>query len=259
MSGSAIKSEKAAESVARHIEALILEGALRPGEPLLPERELAKRLDVSRPTLRDGLKALQEKGLLQAADGRGLCVSHLGAAAISDPLLTLLSERAELADDYLEFRDIVECQAAALAAKRANDIDLRRIHACLERIDRAHAAADPGHEAEADTELHLLIYEASHNLVLLQVMRALSGNLRRDVVHNRGQLFTLPGTREQLREQHRAIAQAIIARDSGAAHEAAHGHLAYIRRRLREIRESEAKLDVSRRRDAGGGLVVRSP
>lgn len=58
------------EGVARHIEGLILEGTLRPGEPLLAERELAQRLGVSRPTLRDGLKLLEERGLL-VAQGRG--------------------------------------------------------------------------------------------------------------------------------------------------------------------------------------------
>lgn len=258
MSGTAIKPEKAAESVARHLEALILEGTLRPDEPLLPERELARRLNVSRPTLRDGLKMLQDKGLLQTGDGKGLRVAQLGAAAISDPLLMLLSGRAELADDYLEFRDIVECQAAALAAKRANEVDLRRIETCLERIEQAHAAGDPDREAEADTELHLLIYEASHNLVLLQIMRALSGNLRRDVIHNRGRLFSVPGTRDRLRDQHHAIARAIIERNAEAARDAAHRHLEYIHRTLREIRQSEATLDVSRRRDAGGGLTARS-
>lgn len=253
----AIKSEKAAEAVARHIEALILEGTLRPDEGLLPERDLAERLEVSRPTLRDGLKMLQDKGLLVSGAGRGLRVARLGAVAISDPLLALLADRAELADDYLEFRDIVESQAAALAALRANEVDLRRIGDCLSRIEAAHAAGDPAIEAEADAELHLLIYEASHNLVLLQIMRALEGNLRNDVIQNRGRMFTFSVTRDELRDQHRAIAQAIMARDADAARAAAHRHLTYIRNTLQALRAAEAKLDVSRRRDEGGGLAAR--
>ncbi|MDP0926406.1 FCD domain-containing protein [Paracoccus onubensis] len=255
MSGTTIKSTKAAESVARHIETLIIEGTLRPGEALLPERELAKRLNVSRPTLRDGLKALQDRGLLRQEGNRGLRVAALGAGAITDPLLELLAGREELADDYLEFRDIVECQAAALAAERANEVDLRRIRACLDRIDRAFATAEPDEEAEADAELHQLIYEASHNLVLLQIMRALSGGLRRDVIQNRGRMFTLPHTRDRLREQHHAIASAIIAGKQDAAHDAAHQHLGYVRESLHRLRDSEAKLAVSNRRDTGGGLT----
>lgn len=255
MSGSTIKSARAAESVAQHVEALIVEGALRPGEALSPERELAKRLNVSRPTLRDGLKMLIVKGLLRQEGTRGLRVAPLGAEAISDPLLALLEGREEVADDYLEFRDIVECQAAALAAERATEIDLRRLHACLERIDRAYDAADPEEEAEADSELHLLIYEASHNLVLLQIMRALSGNLRRDVIQNRGRLFTLPDMRSRLREQHHAIVAAIIEGDGTGARDAAHRHLGYVRESLRRLRDEKAKLAVSNRRETGGGLT----
>ena len=251
------KTQRAAETVAHHIEKLILEGALRPDEYLLPERELAVRLNVSRPTLRDGLKLLEDRGLLMAERGVGTRIAALGAQAITDPLIALLAASPELADDYLEFRDVVESQAAALAAIRANDIDRQMIADCLAAIEAADASGDPAEEAEADADLHLAIYEASHNLVLLQIMRALSGILRSDVIQNRSRMFTIPAIRELLRDQHRAIAQAILDRDPDAAQAAAHGHLAYIRRASREIREAEAKLGQSLRRLSGGGLSQR--
>lgn len=258
MTENAVKTERAAEAVARHIEKLILEGALRPDEYLLAERELAARLNVSRPTLRDGLKILEDRGLLVAERGRGTRVAALGAAAITDPLIALLAGSPEIADDYLEFRDVVESQAAALAAIRANEIDRQMIADCLAAIETAHQGADPADEAEADAALHLAIYEASHNLVLLQMMRALSGILRSDVIQNRGRMFTIPAIRELLRDQHRAIALAILNRDAAAAQTAAHEHLAYIRRASLEIRESEAKLGQSLRRLNGGGLGQRA-
>ena len=258
MTENALKTERAAEAVARHIEKLILEGALRPHEYLLAERELAARLNVSRPTLRDGLKILEDRGLLVAERGRGTRVAALGAVAITDPLIALLAQSPELADDYLEFRDVVESQAAALAAIRANDIDRQMIAACLAAIEAAHDSADPDEEAEADAALHLAIYEASHNLVLLQMMRALSGILRSDVIQNRSRMFTIPAIRELMRDQHRAIGQAILNRDAEGARAAAHEHLSYIRRAAQEIRESEAKLGQSLRRLSGGGLGQRS-
>lgn len=258
MTENAVKTQRAAETVARHIEKLILEGALRPGEYLLAERELAARLNVSRPTLRDGLKILEDRGLLLAERGRGTRVAALGAGAITDPLIALLAQSPEVADDYLEFRDVVESQAAALAAIRANDIDRQMIADCLAAIEAAHQGGDPDDEAEADAALHLAIYEASHNLVLLQMMRALSGILRSDVIQNRSRMFTIPAIRELLRDQHRAIAQAILDRDADGARAAAHEHLSYIRRAAQEIRESEAKLGQSLRRLSGGGLGQRS-
>jgi GntR family transcriptional regulator, transcriptional repressor for pyruvate dehydrogenase complex len=253
----AIKSDSAANLVAKHIENLILEGSLRPCEPLLPERELAERLNVSRPTLRDALKALQQRGLLTTQEGRGVKVAQLGAATISDPLIAMLSTRIEVADDCLEFRDIVESSAAAMAAQRANKVDIASLRSCLVHIDRAYSRNNPLEETEADIELHTTIYEASHNLVILQIMRTLSSNLRTDVMYNRSRLFALPNIRNLLRQQHLEIGEAIIARNPEAARSAAHDHLTYLRRATRELRDGEAKLDISLRRSEGGGLVGR--
>lgn len=253
----AIRPERAAEAVARHIETLILEGSLAPDEALLPERDLAQRLNVSRPTLRDGLRMLQDRGLLVGGKGRGLRVAMLGQAALTDPLIALLADHPEIEDDYLDFRDVVESHAAGLAASRATEPDRDRIAAALEAIEAAHAAALPEDEADADAALHQAIYEASHNLVLLQIMRALSGSLRSNVARNRGRLFTLPQMRDRLRDQHRAIAAAILERDPPAARAAAHGHLAYVRQASRDIATAAAQLETARRRQSGGGLGQR--
>lgn len=258
MTNPSVKSERAAEAVAQHLESLILEGSLRPDERLLPERELAERLSVSRSTLRDGMKILEERGLLSNAGGRGNRVAALGRAAITDPLIAMLARHAEAADDYQEFRGIVESAAAAMAAARATEVERARIRDCLDRMDRAHAAADPQEEAETDAELHLLIYEASHNLTLLQIMQAMAGVLRSDVIQNRGRLFAVPAIRDLLRRQHRAIAEAILDRDAQAARQAADDHIRYLRQASREIREAEARLDLSLRRLNGGGAATRA-
>ena len=192
-----IKGASAAEATARHIEDLILEGSLRPGEPLLPEREMAVRLSVSRPTLRQGIKLLEDKGLLVAEPGGGRVVAPL-ATSVTDPLIELMSARVEVVDDYLELRATMERMAASLAATRANDVDRATLRSCMDRIDRAHAKADPHDEADADVDLHVAIYEASHNIVLLQMMRALSGMLRKGVFHNREKLYARPEVREVL-------------------------------------------------------------
>ena len=246
------RPRRAADAAAGHIERLILEGALTPGEQLAPERELADRLGVSRPTLRDALKSLEDRGLLTRLP-RGVEVAQMGAA-IRDPLIALLSEHGEVADDYLEFREIVESSAAAMAAERATEIDRQRLRACMAAIETAHAANDPAAESEADADMHVAVYEASHNLVLLQIMRALAGNLRSDVLQNRRRMFSSPGVRTLLRDQHLAIADAIARGDAGAARDAAQAHLRFVRKALRDIRDAEAKLDLARRRQRGGGL-----
>jgi GntR family transcriptional repressor for pyruvate dehydrogenase complex len=252
-----IRGGSAAEGTARHIEDLILEGSLRPGEPLLPEREMAARLNVSRPTLRQGIKLLEDKGLLVAEAGGGRVVAPL-ARSITDPLIELMAARAEVIDDYLELRATLERMAAALAASRANEVDRATLRRCMERIDRAHAKADAREEADADVDLHVAVYEASHNVVLLQIMRALSGLLREGVFHNREKLYTRPEVREVLREQHRAIFEAVIARDPALAGRAAEEHMTYTGRVLGEIAAAEARLEISLRRIDGGRLSSRA-
>ncbi|MBP7001016.1 FCD domain-containing protein [Amaricoccus sp.] len=256
MARDGIKGASAAEATARHIEDLILEGSLRPGEALLPEREMAIRLNVSRPTLRQGIKLLEERGLLVAEAGGGRVVAEL-ATSVTDPLLELLTTRVEVVDDYLELRGTMEGMAAALAARRANEVDRQTLRGRMERIDAAHAKADPHDEADADVDLHVAIYEASHNIVLLQVMRALSGMLRRGVFLNREKLYARPEVREVLLEQHRAIFEAILARDPEAARRAAEDHMTYTKRVLDEIAAADARLEISLRRIDGGSIGAR--
>lgn len=252
-----IRGESAAASVARHIEDLILEGSLRPGEPLLPEREMALRLNVSRPTLRQGLKLLEERGLLRAEPGDARRVAPL-ATSITDPLIELMSSRGEVVDDYLELRATLEAMAASLAAARATEVDREILSRAMARVDAAHDAADPRAEAEADADLHVAIYEASHNIVLLQIMRALSGMLREGVFHNREKLYARPEVRDVLRAQHRALHDAVIARAPEAAGRAASEHMTYTRRALGEIAAAEARLEISLRRIDGGHLSPRA-
>lgn len=252
------KAAPAALATARHIEDLILEGALRPGDPLLPERDMAQRLNVSRPTLRDGLKLLEDKGLIVAAPGGGRRIAAL-ATSITDPLIALMAQRKEVVGDYLELRGAMEAMAAGLAATRATDLDREVIAACFQRIEAAHDGGDRHAEAEADADLHVALYEASHNVVLLQIMRALSGMLRRGVFHNRATLYGRAEIREVLLAQHRAIHDAVMARDPVAASRAAEDHMAYTRHALREIAAAEARLEASLRRIEGGSITTRSP
>ncbi|WP_289016291.1 FCD domain-containing protein [uncultured Methylobacterium sp.] len=250
------KAGSAAEAAASQIEALILEGSLRPGDLLLSERELAGPLNVSRPTLRQGIKMLEDKGLLVTDAAGARRVAPL-ASGITDPLIELMSSQGEAVEDYLELRATLEGMAASLAAVRANDVDRDMLTRCMERIDSAYERADPQEEAEVDIDLHIGVYEASHNVVLLHVMRALSGMLRRGVFHNREKLYARSEIRDVLRDQHRAIYDGIMAHDPIAAGKAAEAHMVYTRRVLSEIAAADARLEISLRRLQGGNLSLR--
>ncbi|MDD2870267.1 FCD domain-containing protein [Neomegalonema sp.] len=251
-----VKPVKLAEAVALKLEDLIRDGALRPGDRLAPERDLAEKLGVSRPSLREGIRILERSGLLAPTPkGEGARVAAIGAT-LADPLVNLLRSRPESAFDYLEFRGAVEPMAAAHAAQRAAEPDRIAVARALERIEAAHLAANPSDEADADAALHLAIYEASHNAVLLHVMRALAEMLRDKALYSRDEFFARSGMRETLLRQPREIVAALLARDAEAARLAAQRHIAFTVEALGEIRAAEARLEASLRRLGRAGLAV---
>jgi GntR family transcriptional regulator, transcriptional repressor for pyruvate dehydrogenase complex len=251
-----IRPAKLADTIADHVEQLILEGSLRPGERLLPERELAQRFDVSRPSLREALEKLAQRGLVYSGKAGATYVAPLLGEGFTEPLYAALASRPETTFDYLEFRCFVEGSAAYFAALRGTDVDRALIQSCFQKMEVAHQQVDSSDEADADTDFHLSIYEASHNVVMLHIMRSLSDMLRKDVFYNRAKLYQRKGVRELLLEQHRAVFEAVMAGDPDAARSAAEAHINFTRDALHEIAKADARLEVSLRRIARTDIVL---
>jgi GntR family transcriptional repressor for pyruvate dehydrogenase complex len=243
-----------ANAIADRLQTMILEGVLRPGEKLLPERELAGTLDVSRPSLRQALDLLEAKGLL-VTQKSGTMVSHF-LKDLVDPLAELLADDQRAGADYFEFRRSVESHASGLAALRATEPDRKAIRDCLERMRAAHGIDDPSLEANCDVELHGLVYEAAHNVILLHVMRALGDLLRKGVFYNREQLYRRPGVRDTLLEQHIAIGETVLSGDAKAAEKAAAAHINFTYSTLEDIRRDEMRMATSLRRIDRKDLVA---
>ncbi|WP_068460949.1 FadR/GntR family transcriptional regulator [Hyphomicrobium sulfonivorans] len=249
-----VRTQKIADAIALHIERLILEGALRPGEKLASERDLALALDVSRPSLREAMDALAERGLLKMTRGGAYVAQFL--TPLMAPLATLYRDNENAAADYFEFRRWVESQAARSAAIRATDVDKSAIRACVAQMRKVHKLSDPTEEARADVNLHILIYEASHNSIVLHVMRALSELLRSNVFFNRHNLYLRPGVRDQLLAQHIAIAEAVLAGNPDLAEKAAADHINYVFGTVEEIQRDSRRLKTSLTRVGRNNLVA---
>ncbi|MEW9856395.1 FCD domain-containing protein [Novosphingobium sp. M1R2S20] len=250
-----IRPAKLADAVADHIQELILEGALPPGERLLPERELAVKLDVSRPSLREGLEKLIERGLLET-DANGACyISKSIGKSLRDPLL-LLFDNPQGRFDCMEFRAAVEAEAARLAAQRASSVDRATIERHFRAMEAAHEAGDVAAIAGADGDFHFAIYAASHNVMVLQVMRSLEDILRSHVHLNRQNLFEHRRAPEAQLAEHRAVFDAIMAGDPDEAERAARQHMVSTMRTQREIHEEEQRLMSATRRLARHELLA---
>ncbi len=243
-----IEAEKLSRAVVRQIEALILRGILRPGERLPSERELSERLGVSRPSLRDAVAELQDSGLLVSKAGAGIYVAEVLGSAFSDALIRLFATHDEAVFDYLAFRRDLEGLAAQRAAQAASDTDLQVVAAILAKMEAAHIKRDPTDEAALDAQFHLAIIEASHNVVMLHMMRSMFDLLRQGVFYNRQAMFKNRTTRAALLDQHRAINAALQARDPGAARAAVEAHLDHVETALRATKRAEQNEEVARLR-----------
>jgi GntR family transcriptional regulator, transcriptional repressor for pyruvate dehydrogenase complex len=256
MSRPSIRPAKLADAVADHIQALILEGALPPGERLLPERELSAELDVSRPSLREALEKLLDRGLL-VTDGQGSCyVNDEIGKSIRDPLM-MLFDQPQGRFDCMEFRAIVESAAAGMAAKRASELDRTEIAGCFEAMEAAHESGDVDAIARTDGDFHFAVYGAAHNVMLLQVMRSLEPILRSNVYLNRKNLYERRRERDEQLEEHRAVYEAVMARDPRGAEEAARVHMVSTMQTQREIHEEEERLQFAARRLQRNHLLAR--
>lgn len=249
-----IRPPRLADQIAARLRELILQGVLRPGDRLAPERELAEKLGVSRPSLRDAVARLEASGLLVTTRAGTAVASFL--APLSEPIAALFEGDERVTTDYFEFRLMMETQAARLAALRATDVDLAAIRAQLAALEAAHGRADHGGEAAADVDLHMLIYEATHNVVLLHMMRAVADLLRRGIFYSREQFYGRPGLRDAVMAQHREIAEAVLARDPDRAEKAADDHLRFIAGAIEDIRRDEGRQSAARRRVGRGDLIA---
>lgn len=243
-----IEPEKLSAVVVRQIEDLILRGILRPGERLPAERELSEKLGVSRPSLREAVSHLQEQGLLTSRAGSGVFVAEVLGSAFSPALIRLFSTNEEAVFDYIDFRRDLEGLAAERAARMGSDTDLQVVNSIYTRMEAAHRKRNPADEAHLDAEFHLSIVEASHNVIMLHMMRSMFDMLREGVFYNRQVMFRQRSTRDKLLEQHGAINAALQERDSEGARRAVEDHMNYVSRCLEDERKSAENEAVSQQR-----------
>ena len=239
-----MNTSRLSDRVAEQLRTLI--ASLRPGDRLPAERALALNLGVSRTAVREAIAQLSSRGLLRARVGGGTYVqaSPGPAQVLAEPLelyLPLFQGDPDYRFDVLEVRHALEGATAWHAALRATDSDRTRIGAAFETMMAAHARHDPAGEARADADFHLAIAEASHNLVLLQVMRGLFELLQTNISQSREKLYLSPRTFEPLSVQHRAMMDAIFAGDPERARDATHTHLEFVHTSLRALEENEAR------------------
>ena len=249
MSIGKIAVQRLSDTIAHELERRILEGALKPGDRLQPERELAVELGVSRPSLREAIQKLVSKGLLYSRQGGGTWVTDRLDAGFTDFWGEMLRQHPNLQADLLEFRGMLESEAAALAARRATDTDLARIGEAYAKVEALFAEGPSAtvfeEQVKADLAFHQAIAEAAHNVMFGHLTASLFRVTHENIDLNLRHLRRLDNDWLELRDQHAAIWNAVKSRNPQAAQAAVRRHIAFVEesmlaRAQHEERESRA-------------------
>ncbi|WP_127347655.1 pyruvate dehydrogenase complex transcriptional repressor PdhR [Pseudidiomarina mangrovi] len=242
-----IQQTKLSDVIMARIEAMIVDGTLPAGQRLPAERDLAQQFSVSRPSLREAIQKLEARGLLDRRQGGGTYVCDNLQQRVAEPLLQLLTQHPESQFDLLEFRHALEGISSYYAAMRGTPADLAAIEAAFANI-ADDCSVELAQQAQALADFNLRICEASHNVILLHLVRSMQPILLKNIQQNLGDLAHKPGIIQQLHEHRRHIVAAIAAGEPEQARDACHQLLAFIEHALLTSNREQSRIQRSLRR-----------
>ena len=243
-----IKPAKLSDQIVQQLEHMLLEGSFAPGQKLPTERELAAQFDVSRPSLREALQKLEAKGLVSRKQGGGTFVCDNLVGGLTDPLFELIGRHPESQFDLLEFRHALEGICAYYAALRGTKTDFVHISQRYDEICQAQGQHDLDAEAAAVGRFYSAVAEASHNVVLLHLVRGLTPLVEQNIRQNLEILQQKDGIVTQLNSHRQRLMQAVIKGEPDQARQASNSHLAFIEEALLEADRERSRLERSLRR-----------
>ncbi len=219
-----VRSSRLYEQIVQQIEDSILKGTLKSGDQLPSERELALKFGVSRTAVREAVKALHEKGLVEAYSGRGTFITNGTSEAVRQSInLMLRIDQTDGSENLAEVRQILEPEIAAIAATRIQAQQIALMREAFSVMN--NALKDPDAYIEADLDFHLALAEAAENPLILSLLDSIVGLLR----EQRIKIFFEEGGPERGQYHHARILAAIEKRDAEASRAAMRDHLQQVR------------------------------
>jgi GntR family transcriptional repressor for pyruvate dehydrogenase complex len=222
-----IKPKRISDQVFDQIRELIFRGTLKPGEKLMTERELAQAMNVSRTTIRDAIQRLVTMGMIVQKQGQGTFVKRVDAGT-ENPLARAIVAQGASLEDLLEVRVGLECNAASLAARRADEDDIMAMSQSIDEMQKEIESDRLG--TEADTSFHMAIAYAAKNPLHILIMRNFYDYLFLGIGENLACLYEDPENIHEILRQHQTILAAIKARDPQGAYDAMNEHIDYVRK-----------------------------
>jgi GntR family transcriptional regulator, transcriptional repressor for pyruvate dehydrogenase complex len=213
------------DEIVEQMIGLIKDGRLKPGDSLPSEREIAQKLGVSRPPLREALKTLECLGFIEIKQRRKSIVKSVADFSFQNPLAKVIQGDAAMVVQLLEVRKILESWAAAEASRLATEENIRTLETVYQDLESDFQNDELG--VDADVRFHLSIYQATQNTVLSHIASTLLTLLHQTQRVTRQVMFTETVNKERLLQQHSEILSAIRERNPEKAREAILTHLDY--------------------------------
>ena len=211
------------DRVVNQIQRLIVDGYLRVGTRLPSEMELAAQLGVSRTVIREAVRILTAKGLLETRPGVGSVVRQMTRDQVVEPLGHLLRAHNVTLDELHEVRGILEVEIAGLAARQADAEDITKLRQAMEAMTRATNDAEA--LAAHDAEFHRALAQATHNPLLVILLDSI-----RDLMQEvRLRVSSYPGIAEVIVPDHYRVLECVAAGDEEGARRAMREHIDHAR------------------------------
>jgi GntR family transcriptional repressor for pyruvate dehydrogenase complex len=218
-----VKTRRIYEEIVEQIRLLVAEGHVKAGDRLPSERDLAERLQVSRASVREALSALEMMGLLEIRSGEGTYIKQVNIDSVVAPLAWVLSMEKDIVLELLEVRKILESQAVALAAERADAEELAEMRDALEEMKSDLNTNRLGDQS--DHSFHYAIARGTKNKILIRLMNAISDTMQQTLQASRIKLYESAGIPERLYDEHEKIYQAVEAKSPKEARRLMLNHL----------------------------------
>jgi GntR family transcriptional repressor for pyruvate dehydrogenase complex len=204
---------------------MILSGQLEKGDKLPSERELAEKMQISRTSVREGLRVLETMGVIESKHGEGNYICSNTASSIMDSFSMMFVLNNGKSMDILELRKYAELTTVDLAAQRGTEDDFHELEEILTKLRESDSESE---QISIDKQLHYKIASMSGNY-LIQNMYITSANLFEKFIEDtRKNILTYTENSYVLLKQHENIVNAIIEQDSVKAVEAMRKHLDFI-------------------------------
>ena len=214
-----VRSTRIYEEIVRQIKALIAEGKLKSGDRLPPERDLAEKFMVSRTSVREALRSLQSRGLIEIRAGEGAFVRDISVDTLIEPLALVILPHREAVGELFEARRLLEPAIAALAARRATPEEIAEMERILEQQAKEVAQGRTG--LTQDAAFHSALANSAHNRAISRIVNALMDLL----TQSREESLHTPGRPTRSHQDHQRILGAVQRRDEMGAHRAVLDHL----------------------------------